>query len=44
MEVSQCLFERGDVLTVINSSDSDWWRCELRGKQGIVPRTYVVPL
>lgn len=25
----------GDVVTVLNSNDPDWWRCELRGNSGV---------
>lgn len=31
----------GDVITLHNDQDSDWWRGEVNGKVGIFPKTYV---
>ena len=31
----------GDVIQVLDSSDSDWWTGELRGKTGSFPANYV---
>ncbi|EGD77849.1 hypothetical protein PTSG_09482 [Salpingoeca rosetta] len=38
MELS---FKKGDVITVLEIRDGDWWEGELDGKEGFVPARYV---
>ncbi|XP_074621265.1 spectrin alpha chain, non-erythrocytic 1-like [Acropora palmata] len=33
--------EKGDVLTLLNSSNKDWWKVETNDRQGFVPAAYV---
>ena len=33
--------KKGDILVLLSSSNRDWWKVELNGKQGFVPATYV---
>ncbi len=37
-------FQKGDIITVLESVYKDWWRGSLRGKIGIFPLNYVTPL
>ena len=32
---------KGDVLTLLNSNNKDWWKVEVNDRQGFVPATYV---
>ncbi|XP_067948494.1 spectrin alpha chain-like isoform X2 [Watersipora subatra] len=32
---------KGDVLTLLNSANKDWWKVELNDRQGFVPAAYV---
>eukprot|EP01100_Stratorugosa_tubuloviscum_P012765 TRINITY_DN615_c3_g1_i1.p1 TRINITY_DN615_c3_g1~~TRINITY_DN615_c3_g1_i1.p1 ORF type:complete len:367 (+),score=172.97 TRINITY_DN615_c3_g1_i1:60-1160(+) len=34
-------FRPGEVMTIIDDSDSSWWICELNNRRGEVPVTYV---
>ncbi|KAI9207023.1 uncharacterized protein BJ171DRAFT_495457 [Polychytrium aggregatum] len=34
-------FKTGDVITVTDTSEKDWWSGELRGNKGYLPQTYV---
>jgi len=36
-------FRRGDVISVTNRDDDNWWEGSLRGKSGMFPATYVCP-
>ena len=31
----------GDIATLLDDRSNDWWKIELRGKSGIVPKSYV---
>jgi len=33
--------KKGDVLTLLNSSNKDWWKVEVQDRQGFVPAAYV---
>ena len=33
--------KRGDMLTLINSNNKDWWKVEINDRQGFVPAAYV---
>jgi spectrin alpha len=33
--------KKGDVLTLLNSSNKDWWKVEVSDRQGFVPAAYV---
>lgn len=33
--------KKGDVLTLLNSSNKDWWKVEVNDRQGFVPAAYV---
>ncbi|PRD31047.1 UNVERIFIED_CONTAM: drk [Trichonephila clavipes] len=34
---------RGDIITVLNRSDKNWWKGKIGTRKGIFPATYVVP-
>jgi spectrin alpha len=36
--------KKGDVLTLINSNNKDWWKVEINDRQGFVPAAYVKKL
>jgi len=36
-------FRRGDIITVTNRDDDNWWEGNLRNQQGLFPATYVCP-
>ncbi|KAK3088368.1 hypothetical protein FSP39_018301 [Pinctada imbricata] len=36
--------KKGDVLTLLNSSNKDWWKVEVNDRQGFVPAAYVKKL
>ncbi|XP_041369234.1 spectrin alpha chain-like isoform X2 [Gigantopelta aegis] len=36
--------KKGDVLTLLNSSNKDWWKVEVSDRQGFVPAAYVKKL
>ena len=37
-----CLsFKEGDILTIIDKPNQDWWGAELSGKKGLVPSAYL---
>lgn len=33
--------KKGDILTLLNSSNKDWWKVEVNDRQGFVPAVYV---
>ena len=33
--------KKGDVLTLLNSGNKDWWKVEVNDRQGFVPAAYV---
>nr|5IHI_A Chain A, Spectrin alpha chain, non-erythrocytic 1 [Gallus gallus] len=36
--------KKGDILTLLNSTNKDWWKVEGNGRQGFVPAAYVKKL
>eukprot|EP00002_Diphylleia_rotans_P029456 TRINITY_DN6000_c0_g1_i6.p1 TRINITY_DN6000_c0_g1~~TRINITY_DN6000_c0_g1_i6.p1 ORF type:complete len:829 (+),score=161.24 TRINITY_DN6000_c0_g1_i6:51-2537(+) len=34
-------FVRGDIITILDRSDPNWWRGEVNGRSGVFPRTFV---
>ncbi|GAV00623.1 hypothetical protein RvY_11448 [Ramazzottius varieornatus] len=41
-ESNELEFRRGDILRIVDKeSSSQWWTAELRGRQGLIPSTYV---
>ncbi|XP_044730361.1 spectrin alpha chain isoform X3 [Chrysoperla carnea] len=36
--------KKGDVLTLLNSNNKDWWKVEVNDRQGFVPAAYVKKL
>jgi spectrin alpha len=32
--------QKGDILSLVNSSNKDWWKVEVNDKQGFVPASY----
>eukprot|EP01108_Squamamoeba_japonica_P008945 TRINITY_DN813_c0_g2_i1.p1 TRINITY_DN813_c0_g2~~TRINITY_DN813_c0_g2_i1.p1 ORF type:complete len:403 (+),score=74.98 TRINITY_DN813_c0_g2_i1:117-1325(+) len=34
-------FKKGDIVTVTNTDDGDWWEAEMGGKSGTIPSNYV---
>ncbi|XP_052259701.1 spectrin alpha chain-like isoform X3 [Dreissena polymorpha] len=36
--------KKGDVLTLLNSTNKDWWKVEVNDRQGFVPAAYVKKL
>ncbi|XP_057703350.1 intersectin-1 isoform X4 [Corythoichthys intestinalis] len=34
-------FQKGQVITVLNRDDCDWWKGELNGREGLFPSNYV---
>ncbi len=35
---------KGDIITVTEKVDPNWWQGSLNGKKGIFPATYVKPV
>lgn len=42
-EEGELAFKRGDVITVTNRSDVNWWRGEIGSREGLFPAAYVSP-
>ncbi|RWS14301.1 Protein E(sev)2B-like protein, partial [Dinothrombium tinctorium] len=36
-------FRRGDIITVMDRSDANWWEGEIGNRKGYFPATYVIP-
>nr|1TUC_A Chain A, ALPHA-SPECTRIN [Gallus gallus] len=36
--------KKGDILTLLNSTNKDWWKVEVNDRQGFVPAAYVKKL
>jgi len=34
-------FKRGDIITVTEKSDENWWQGTLNGRSGMFPSTYI---
>ncbi|KAM7010116.1 GRB2-related adapter protein 2b [Tautogolabrus adspersus] len=43
-ETDELDFNVGDVIQVLECSDEAWWRGQLRGKTGLFPSNYTIPL
>uniref|UniRef100_A0A1I7ZKU7 Growth factor receptor-bound protein 2 n=1 Tax=Steinernema glaseri TaxID=37863 RepID=A0A1I7ZKU7_9BILA len=42
-EEGELAFKRGEIITVTNRSDENWWEGTLNNRTGLFPATYVVP-
>lgn len=42
-ETGELELHRGDIITVLNRSDKNWWKGRIGQRKGIFPATYVVP-
>jgi growth factor receptor-binding protein 2 len=42
-EDGELCFKRGEIITVANKEDDNWWEGTLNGKTGLFPSTYVCP-
>jgi len=42
-EAGELEFKRGDVITVTDRSDQNWWHGEIASRKGLFPATYVTP-
>lgn len=42
-EEGELAFKRGDIITVTNREDSNWWEGSLNNQIGMFPATYVCP-
>lgn len=42
-ESGELEFRRGDIITVTDRADSNWWEGEIGARKGYFPATYVVP-
>uniref|UniRef100_UPI003F7787AD Spectrin alpha chain, non-erythrocytic 1 n=1 Tax=Gallus gallus TaxID=9031 RepID=UPI003F7787AD len=36
--------KKGDILTLLNSTNKDWWKVEFNDRQGFVPAAYLKKL
>ncbi|KAJ8406655.1 hypothetical protein AAFF_G00295710 [Aldrovandia affinis] len=43
-EADELAFSAGDVIEVLDRSDSSWWKGRLCGKTGLFPSNYITPL
>ena len=43
-EEGEIELKRGDPIRMLDQSDSNWWKGEVRGNIGLFPATYVRPL
>ncbi|XP_018497662.1 protein enhancer of sevenless 2B [Galendromus occidentalis] len=42
-EAGELEFRRGEIITVIDRTDPNWWEGEIASRRGYFPATYVVP-
>jgi growth factor receptor-binding protein 2 len=42
-EAGELEFRRGELITVIDQTDQNWWTGEIDGRSGYFPATYVTP-
>ena len=40
-EAGELAFRKGDIITVSDDSDPNWWKGQCHGEQGLFPATYV---
>ena len=40
-EANELSFKEGDVIKIVKKNEDGWWLGELRGKQGLLPSSYV---
>lgn len=40
-EAGELRFRKGDIITVVDQSDANWWRGQCHGETGLFPATYV---
>nr|1H8K_A Chain A, SPECTRIN ALPHA CHAIN [Gallus gallus] len=36
--------KKGDILTLLNSTNKDWWKVEVDDRQGFIPAAYLKKL
>nr|1E6G_A Chain A, SPECTRIN ALPHA CHAIN [Gallus gallus] len=36
--------KKGDILTLLNSTNKDWWKVEVNDRQGFIPAAYLKKL
>uniref|UniRef100_UPI003F7783E3 Spectrin alpha chain, non-erythrocytic 1 n=1 Tax=Gallus gallus TaxID=9031 RepID=UPI003F7783E3 len=36
--------KKGDIVTLLNSTNKDWWKIEVNDRQGFIPAAYVKKL
>nr|2F2W_A Chain A, Spectrin alpha chain, brain [Gallus gallus]2JM8_A Chain A, Spectrin alpha chain, brain [Gallus gallus]2JM9_A Chain A, Spectrin alpha chain, brain [Gallus gallus]2JMA_A Chain A, Spectrin alpha chain, brain [Gallus gallus] len=41
---AEVTMKKGDILTLLNSTNKDWWKVEVNDRQGFVPAAYVKKL
>lgn len=39
-ETDELSFEEGDLIYIVDDSDTSWWKARLRGKEGLVPSNF----
>ena len=42
-EAGELEFHRGDIITVVDRSDANWWEGEIGTRRGFFPATYASP-
>lgn len=42
-EAGELEFRRGEIITVVDRTDPNWWEGEIANRRGYFPATYVVP-
>ncbi|KAK6767016.1 hypothetical protein RB195_026344 [Necator americanus] len=42
-EEGELPFKRGEIITLINKDDMNWWEGSLNNKRGVFPANYVCP-
>lgn len=43
-ETDELGFNAGDVIEVLEQTDNSWWKGRLRGRCGLIPANYTIPL
>uniref|UniRef100_A0A0K0ENZ6 GRB2-related adapter protein n=1 Tax=Strongyloides stercoralis TaxID=6248 RepID=A0A0K0ENZ6_STRER len=44
VEEGELAFQRGDIITVTNKEDANWWEGNINGVSGVFPANYVCPI